>query len=281
MLPSRRGHPVRVPAALALLLATAAAGALTACGDSGGLRSAGATPAAQSPARLWPDLTPASSPAYDIGEVDNEVVKGVAVPGGDIREADPVAAVRAEITAHPDDYEGDKAPYRETARRMADCGSGGSDGSDGSDGPDGERGRCPVLRPYYRDLTGDGRPEMTLGFRLLPEKLTAVRVYTVEKDRLVRVMSYDDAVSAVELAGRTVIVRSPSEVAGYEYRLQWTWDPDQRAMLLTSDEMLRTDDGGKHTKRPSASPSPPPSPPPSPSASRSSSASASPSASAR
>ncbi len=88
-----------------------------------------------------------------------------------------------------------------------------------------------------------------------------------------RVMSYDDAVSAVELAGRTVIVRSPSEVAGYEYRLQWTWDPDQRAMLLTSDEMLRTDDGGKHTKRPAASPSP--------SASRSSSASPSPSASAR
>ncbi|MFB7086568.1 hypothetical protein [Streptomyces sp. NPDC056296] len=275
MLPSRRGHPVRVPAAVALLLATAAAGALTACGDSGGLRSAGATPAAQSPARLWPDLTPASSPAYDIGEVDNEVVKGVAVPGGDIREANPVAAVRAEITAHPDDYEGDEAPYRETARRMADCDSGGSDGTDG------ERGRCPVLRPYYRDLTGDGRPEMTLGFRLLPEKLTAVRVYTVEKDRLVRVMSYDDAVSAVELAGRTVIVRSPSEVAGYEYRLQWTWDPDQRAMLLTSDEMLRTDDGGKHTKRPSASPSTSPSASPSPPGPPSASRSASPSASAR
>ncbi|MGC9379676.1 hypothetical protein [Streptomyces sp. MH13] len=249
MLPSRRGRPARARTALALLLATAAAGALAACGDSGGLRSAGATPAAQSPARLWPDLTPASSPAYAIGEVDNEVVEGVTAPGGDIREADPVAAVRAEITAHPDDYEGDGAPYRETARRMADCGTGGAVGADGEDD------RCPVLRPYYRDLTGDGRPEMTLGFRLLPEKLTAVRVYTVEKDRLVRVMSYDDAVSAVELAGRAVIVRSPSEVAGYEYRLQWTWDPDQRAMLLTSDEMLRTDDGGKHTKRPFASPS--------------------------
>ncbi|MFC8101822.1 hypothetical protein [Streptomyces sp. NPDC057363] len=275
MLPSRRGRSARVPAALALLLATAASGALAGCGDAGGLRSAGATPAAQSPARLWPDLTPASTPAYDIGEVDNEVVKGVAVPGGDIREADPVAAVRAEITARPDDYRGDGAPYGETARRMADCGAAGVDRADGADSADdaaGERGRCPVLRPYYRDLTGDGRPEMTLGFRLLPEKLTAVRVYTVEKDRLVRVMSYDDAVSAVELAGRAVIVRSPSEVAGYEYRLQWTWDPDQRAMLLTSDEMLRTDDSGKHTKRPSASPSP--------SASASASRSAPPSASA-
>ncbi len=251
MPPSRRGRPARVPAALALLLATAAAaGALAACGDTGGLRAAGATPAARNPARLWPGLTPASSPAYDIGEVEHAVVEGVAVPGGDIRRADPVAAVRAEISAHPDDYAGAKAPYHETSVRMADC---------GADGAGAGEGRCPVLRPYYRDLTGDGRPEMTLGFRLLPEKLTAVRVYTVEKDRLVRVMSYEDAVSAVELAGRTVIVRSPSEVAGYEYRLQWTWDADQRAMLLTSDEMLRTDDGGRHTKRPSTSPSSSPS----------------------
>lgn len=243
MRPTRRGHPARVPATLALLLATAAAGMLAACGDAGGLRSAGATATAQSPALLWPDLTPASSPAYDIGEVDNEVVEGVAVPGGDIRRADPVAAVRAEIAAHPDDYARAGAPHHETAERMADCGARG------------ERSRCPVLRPYFRDLTGDGRPEMALGFRLLPDKLTAVRVYTVEKNRLVRIMSYDDAVSAVELAGRTVIVRSPSEVAGYEYRLQWTWDPDQRAMLLTSDEMLRTDDDGTHPKRPSSSPS--------------------------
>ncbi|MBH5128938.1 hypothetical protein ACGFWG_03800 [Streptomyces sp. NPDC048405] len=263
MPPSRRGRPARVPAALALLLATvAAAGALAACGDTGGLRAAGATPAARNPARLWPGLTPASSPAYDIGEVEHAVVEGVAVPGGDIRRADPVAAVRAEIAAHPDDYAGAKAPYHETSVRMADCGADGA----------GE-GRCPVLRPYYRDLTGDGRPEMTLGFRLLPEKLTAVRVYTVEKDRLVRVMSYEDAVSAVELAGRTVIVRSPSEVAGYEYRLQWTWDADQRAMLLTSDEMLRTDDGGRHTKRPSTSPSPSPSASSSPASSSPASAS--------
>ncbi|MEU1873643.1 hypothetical protein [Streptomyces sp. NPDC019793] len=249
MLPSRRGHPARVPAALALLLAAAATGALAACGDTGGLEDAGATPAARHPARLWPGLPPASSPAYDIGEVEHAPVKGVAVPGGDIRRADPVAAVRAEIAAHPDDYAGAKAPYHETSVRMADCGADGA--GDGG---------CPVLRPYYRDLTGDGRPEMTLGFRLLPDRLTAVRVYTVEKDRLVQVMSYEDAVSAVELAGRTVIVRSPSEVAGYEYRLQWTWDADQRAMLLTSDEMLRTDDGGQHTKRPSASPSASPAP---------------------
>ncbi|MGV9986386.1 hypothetical protein ACWEWP_02445 [Streptomyces olivaceus] len=265
MLPSRRGRPARVTAFAALLLVTAAAGALAGCGDTGGLRDAGATAAARSPARLWPGLPPASSPAYDIGEVEHARVEGVAVPGGDIRGADPAAAVRAEIAAHPDDYAGTGARYHETSARMADCGADDTeDTGHTGDAEDTARDGCPVLRPYYRDLTGDGRPEMALGFRLLPGRLTAVRVYTVEKDRLVRVMSYDDAVSAVELAGRAVVVRSPSEVAGYEYRLQWTWDADQRAMLLTSDEMLRADDGAAggdgHTGRPSPSASPSPSP---------------------
>ncbi|WP_282702436.1 hypothetical protein [Streptomyces sp. CC219B] len=227
----------RVPTtvAVALVLATAAG-----CGDTGGLESAGATPTAVSPVRLWPELTPASSPAYELGEVTTEVVEGVAVPDDDIRKVDPVAIVRAEIADSPDEYEGAKAPYYETARQMADCDAGG------------DRARCPVLTPYYRDLSGDGREDLTLGFRLLPDGLTAMRVYTVQKHRLVRVMSYDDAVSAVELAGRSVIVRAPSEVAGYEYRLQWTWDAEQNAMLLTNDEMLRIGNG---RPRPSGSPS--------------------------
>nr|WP_310433581.1 hypothetical protein [Streptomyces sp. 3330] len=242
------------------MLASVAVG----CGDAGELQGAGATPTAISPDKLWPDLTPASSPAFDIGEVDTEVVKGITVPDGDIREVDPVAVVRQEIAAHPGDYA--EGTYKETARRMADCGRSGAAGS-----------RCPVLRAYYRDLTGDGHDDLTLGFRQLPGNLTAVRVYTVRKDRLVEVMAYEDAVSGVELTGRSVIIRAPSEVAGYEYRLQWTWDQQQRAMLLTHDEMLRTG-GRKPSPHPSASPAPASSsasPSPSPSASASSSASAS------
>ncbi|MBN0047418.1 hypothetical protein JS756_25595 [Streptomyces actuosus] len=237
---SRRSRAALAAVAACGLLATA-----TACGDTGGLRGAGPTPTAISPVRLWPSLTPASSPAFDIDEVKHEAVKGVAVPGDDIRKVDPVAVVRAEIRANPKDYSGSKAQYRETAARMDDCGAGG------------DRARCPVLTPYYRDLTGDGHEELTLGFRQLPGPLTAVRVYTVEKHRLVQVMSWEDAVSGVELAGRSLIIRSPSDVAGYDYRLQWTWDPDQKTMLLTHDEMLRT--GGSrapvHPRRPAASPS--------------------------
>ncbi|MEU1177603.1 hypothetical protein ABZ464_08140 [Streptomyces sp. NPDC005820] len=230
--------------ALAVAAAALLASATAACGDAGGLQGAGATPTAISPDRLWPDLTPAASPAFEIGEVETEVVKGVTVPGGDIHEVDPVAVVRAEIAAHPGDY--GPGAYEETARRMSDCGKSGTAGR-----------ACPVLKAYYRDLTGDGRDDMTLGIRQLPGNLTAVRVYTVRGHRLVQVMAYEDAVTGVELAGRAVIIRAPSEVAGYEYRLQWTWDQQQHAMLLTHDEMLRTGNPRRSpTPHPSASASP-------------------------
>ncbi|WP_019075199.1 hypothetical protein [Streptomyces hokutonensis] len=233
-------RPLRTTALVALLLATAVA-----CGDTGALHAAGATPTATSPAKLWPNLAPAASPAYDFDEADTETVQGVTVPGDDIRKVDPIAVVRAEIAANPSDYVGSRAPYRGTAERIDDCAKGG------------DRSRCPVLKPYYRDLTGDGHDDLTLGFRLLPTKMTAVRVYTVEKHKLVQVMANDDAVSGVELAGRSVIIRSPSELAGYEYRVQWTWDAEQKAMLLTHDEFLRTGSRKHGVRR--ATPAPVPS----------------------
>ncbi|MEU6401226.1 hypothetical protein [Streptomyces sp. NPDC046985] len=240
-----RRRPAFVVALVALLLATAAA-----CGDAAGLRSAGATPTAVSPARLWPTLRPAASPAWPYGEMQIETVKGVGAPGEDIRKVDPVAIVRAEVAAHPDDYRAAKAPYRETAARLADCGEGGALGK-----------RCPVLTPYYRDLTGDGREDMMLGFRLYPTDQTAVRVYAFEGRRLVQVFADDDAVIGVELAGRTVIIRSPAGIAGYEYRTTWAWDAQQRAMVFSRDEFLRTGTHKPtraHTPAPTARPSPVP-----------------------
>jgi hypothetical protein len=240
--PGRSGRPARTRFAMAAVGVVLLGSVVVGCGDAGELQGAGATPTAISPDRLWPDLTPASRPAFDIGEVETEVVRGVTVPGGDIRAVDPVAVVRREIAQNPGDY--GPGAYAETARRMADCGKGGAKAAE-----------CPVLRAYYRDLTGDGHDDMTLGFRQLPGNLTAVRVYTVRKNRLVQIMGYEDAVSGVELAARSVIIRAPSEVAGYEYRLQWTWDQQQQAMLLTHDEMLRTG-RRKHPPRPSSSSTP-------------------------
>ncbi|MEV5877520.1 hypothetical protein AB0L75_25525 [Streptomyces sp. NPDC052101] len=250
-MPARR--PLRIAltaAAVALLAATAAA-----CGDAGGLRGAGATPTAVSPAKLWPDLRPASSPAYPYDVATREVVKGITVPGDDIHRVNAVDVVEAEIKAHPDDY-GSKGAYHATVDRLKDC------------RPGGDEARCPLLKPYYRDLTGDGRDDMTLGFRLYPTNQTAVRVYTVEKHRLVQVLADNDAILGVELAGRSLIERSPADISGYEYRTTWVWDSGQRAMVFSRDEYLHTGHG-RHAK-----PSPTPSATPSTTPSATSSASA-------
>ncbi|GHE09978.1 hypothetical protein [Streptomyces alanosinicus] len=247
-MPARRTVRTALASAVVALLATTAA----ACGDAGGLQGAGATPTAVSPARLWPDLRPASSPAYPYDVAHREIVKGITVPRDDIHEVDPVDVVEAEIKAHPDDY-GSKGAYHATVDRIKDCRSGG------------DEVRCPLLTPYYRDLTGDGRDDMTLGFRLYPTNQTAVRVYTVEKHKLVQVLADNDAILGVELAGRSLIERSPADISGYEYRTTWVWDPGQRAMVFSRDEYLHTG-AGRHSAKPSPSPSATPSAPPSASA---------------
>ncbi|MER6331262.1 hypothetical protein ABT298_18410 [Streptomyces sp. NPDC001034] len=240
-MPFRR--PVRAvlaAAAVALLSATAAA-----CGDAGQLQSAGPTQAADSPAKLWPDLRPASSPAYPYDVATRETVKGLTVHGGDIRAVDPVDVVEAELKAHPDDY-GSKGAYHATVDRVKEC------------RPGGDRALCPLLKPYYQDLTGDGRPDLTLGFRLYPTNQTAVRVYTVEGSHLVQVLADNDAILGVELAGRALIERNPADISGYEYRTTWEWDPGQRAMVFSRDEYLHTG-AGRGPRKPTASPSASPS----------------------
>ncbi|MFG2932296.1 hypothetical protein [Streptomyces achromogenes] len=237
--------PARRPARTALALAAVAllSATATACGDTGGLRGAGPTTTAVSPTRLWPDLRPASSPAYPYAVATRETVKGVTVPGGDIRKVDPVDVVEAELKGHPGDY-GPKGTYHATVDRVRQC------------RPGGERDRCPLLKPYHRDLTGDGRADLTLGFRLYPTNQTAVRVYTAEGHRLVQVLADNDALLGVELAGRALIERSPADTSGYEYRTTWVWDPGQRAMVFSRDEYLHVGDGphGRRTPSPSASP---------------------------
>ncbi|MFD9461420.1 hypothetical protein [Streptomyces sp. NPDC060027] len=238
------GDPRR--AVLAAAVAAVLAASLAGCGDSGAPRAAGATSTAVGPTRLWPQLPPASTPAIDYGEADTETVKGVTAPGDDIHQVDPVAVVRAEVAAHPDDYSGPHAMYAQTVQQLKDCGEGGTRG-----------GKCPVLQAYYRDLTGDGKDDMVLGIRF-PAHQLAVRVYAFLRHRLVQVMGTSDSVVSVELAGRDVIIRSPSTLPGYEFRTVWSWDPHQNAMLAARDEILRVGPPtppGRPTSAPPTSPS--------------------------
>ncbi|MFI6530433.1 hypothetical protein [Streptomyces uncialis] len=264
---------------IALLLPLAVL--LGACGNPGDLESAGPATTAVGPARLWPDLPPASTPAYDYGEAETETVDGFALPRDDIRTLDPLAVLRAQAKQHPDTFTGPLALDEDTAKKITRCGSDGSDGSDSSGGPDGSDGSdgsggsddgsgasgsdgsdsaggagsrgCPVLKEQYRDLTGDGRDDLIIGIRL-PDDQLAVRVFTHEGDELTQIMSTSDAVTGVELAGRDLVIRAVSGIPGYEYRTVWSWDRHQEAMLPTKDEFLRVDGAGGTPKSPAPRP---------------------------
>ncbi|MFG3282921.1 hypothetical protein [Streptomyces sp. NPDC048111] len=220
--------------ALLVPLLTAVGGLLlSGCGGAGHLEGSGATPTAVGPIHLWPDMPPATATPNDYGETDTEQVPGIKVPNGDVHRLNPVAVVQAEVKAHPNTYSGADGLYDETVRQLNAC----------KQKPAG----CPVLKPYYRDLTGDGRDELILGIRM-PDQNLAVRCYMPAKDGgLIRIMSTVDQIISVDLAGRDVILRSVSAgMPGYEYRTAWSWDDHQQAMLPTRDEIVRNKQGGKH-----------------------------------
>lgn len=250
------------------------------CGDPGDLRGAGSTPTAEAPTRLWPKLPPPSAPAEDYGTIESLPVKGVDVPGGDLRKVNPVAVAKADFNENPGMYSRSDAVYKETAENLAKCDTDAADGADDT----GDAG-CPVLKAYYRDLTGDGEDDLIVGIRLArghAENLD-IRAYAVEKRQLTQIMEMGDAVLGVELAGHEVVVRAVSGMPGYEYRTVWSWDSHQKSMLPTTDEIVRSPNApkGKTSRKPepAASARPVPSPGGSPSASAGTSASASPSGS--
>lgn len=248
---TRRSAPPATALVAAGVLALAAAG----CGAAGEgrLESAGPTSTAVGPVQLWPGLPPATNPPIDYGETDNARVPGITVTAGDVHTVDPMAVVRAEVRARPDTVSGPNGVYAGTVRAIGACAGGA-----GSAG-------CPLMEPYYHDLTGDGRDELIAGIRL-PDQQVAVLVYRAEKGGLTRVMSTVEQVISVELAGRDLIMRVGSAgIPGYEYRTAWSWDEDQGSMLPARDEIVRVRPPGSVPSV--AAPSAPPTPPATPQAS--------------
>lgn len=227
--------------ARAALVAGAGAALLGGCDTGGELKSAGEAPTAIGPARLWPQLPPASAAPYDYGEGATARIPGITVPHDDVHQLDPVAVVQADLKATTSRSSGSDELPADTVRKITACRSAPA--------------ACPVLQPYYRDLTGAGRDDMVLGVQRSDGRIS-VRVYMAEAGGLTRIMAVSDSVISVELAGRDVIMRVPSAIAGYEYRTAWSWDDHQRAMLPTRDEILRKAPEVAPTGRPSAKPSP-------------------------
>ncbi|WP_415951783.1 hypothetical protein [Streptomyces sp. KLOTTS4A1] len=237
---------------VALLGVTAAA-----CDDPGGLEGAGATPSAVGPARLWPELPPATNDRQDdLGDAEPETVPGIKAPEADLREADALAVVQAEVRAHPGgagEQSGEDALPEGIAAKILAC-----------EGQAGDKD-CPVLAPYYRDLTGNGRDELILGINLGDRDAygIGIRVYTHDTEgsgRLLRIMSTTQPVISAELAGQDLIVRSPAHFGGYEFRDVWSWDAASRSMLPTRMEIVRAPDADGPS-RPALSDAPTPTDP--------------------
>ncbi|MFG2295570.1 hypothetical protein [Streptomyces sp. NPDC048603] len=225
---------------------------LTGCGtDTGGLAGAGATATASGPVHLWPHRQGATVLPPAPGGEPPQYVRGLPpVVDQNVHGVDPVALVQAELKAHGDQVVGPDGMPAGTADAIRSCEPGqAGDGRDaGRDSP-----RCPVLKPYYRDLTGNGKDELIMGIEFPgPEHELAVRVYTADPDgRLNRIMATTQPAVSVELAGPAVIVRAPSGNPGYELATAWSYDVNQRAMLPTREQITRV------TPAPTPTPTPP------------------------
>ncbi|WP_424211790.1 hypothetical protein ACN20G_06640 [Streptomyces sp. BI20] len=214
---------LRLPALLAGALLV-----LTGCGTPGGLVSAGPTQTASGPVHLWPRRVGASVAPADPGGAPPEYVTGLPpVRGQDVHTVDPLRLVLAELDAHGAVDVGPDGMPPETAAAIRACRTPG--------------GSCPVLAPYYRDLTGNHKDELIIGIEYGgPDRLMAVRVYTADPDgRLNRIMATVEPVISVEMAGRDVILRAPSGNAGYELITAWSYEESRRSMLPTREQIVR------------------------------------------
>ncbi|MFJ9941548.1 hypothetical protein [Streptomyces erythrochromogenes] len=218
----------RAPA-LAVLSALVVLPLLAGCGDTGGLVGAGATATASGPVHLWPDRLGATVPPADPAGAPPEYVKGIPpVRDQDVHAVDLVSLVQAELRAHPKTGVGADGMPAETAAAIKAC-------KDGAAEPE----SCPVLAPYYRDLTGNGKDELIVGIEF-PDRMMSVRVYTADRDgRLNRIMATTQTVVSVELAGRDLVLRVPSGNRGYELVTAWSWEEKQGTMLPTREQIVR------------------------------------------
>lgn len=207
--------------------------ALLGCGTHDGLRAAdqGApAPRAQGPYRLWPERPPAPpAPDEGHGATAPEVVPGVEVPGGRLRDVPPLDVLGADIgreLRELADPPGDVAAQDDRPGILRSC-------------ADPAAGTCPVRQAHYRDLTGDGREELILGIERPDHQLT-LRVYAYRGGQLLRIMDTSHRVTSVELTARDLIVRSATGTPAHESRDIWAWSPEQGVMLPRLMEIVRT-----------------------------------------
>ncbi|MFD8542425.1 hypothetical protein [Streptomyces sp. NPDC059649] len=190
-------------------------------GTTGEPRSAGATPVASAPARLWPDRAPAPQPPPDkTGQDGPSPLPGLPrVPSGNIRTLDALAVVKAQIAEDARHH----APAfdKATERKINQCGD--------------EPRHCPVRAPEYQDLTHDGKDELIVGIEGAEHTL-AVWAYMLRGGVVNRILDTAGTPLSVEVSDGDVIMREPTGSPGYEMRTVHAWDERRQTMEIRTME---------------------------------------------
>ncbi len=220
-----RRRLLRALGALAVLAAAA-----TGCASAGEPVGAGRTAPASAPSKLWPQATPAPSPSgpqHD-GETAAKVPGVAPVPSGDIHKVDAYAAVRAEVKANRDSVTGADALDDSTAAKVTSSCSAG------------QQRNCPIRKPVYSDLTGDGHEDLIVGIEM-EDHFLSLRAYTLVKGELTRVLSTVAQPSSIEVAGRDLIVWEPWTTPHYALRSVYTWNAQSHYMDFRRYEIRRAE----------------------------------------
>ncbi|MFG2293350.1 hypothetical protein [Streptomyces sp. NPDC048603] len=212
-------HRPALAALSALLAATAG------CADIEGLQSDGDLGEAHAPLTLWKGLRPSPPPPGDDPGVPAAVPGLPAVPSGSMRGVDPLAVVRADITAaaRRDGGTGRLVDPR-ALRRLALCTQAVDSGGKAGAG-------CPVRPAVLHDLTGDGKEDLITALDL-DGRLSELRVYSVRNGRITRVLSRRAVLEGVEVAAEHLAVREPTSDRGLVAVSDYVWDPDAGTMEL-------------------------------------------------
>jgi hypothetical protein len=187
---SGRSAAVLLAAVLLPLGATAGCAADSGLHDAGPARPVSSWP---SPVLLWPAVEPARSPAAQASpSVAADPLPGLTAAGDDIRVLDPRAILGADPALRGDE-------------RAALNGCTG----------------CQVLTPEYRDLTGDGRPELIVAV-LTAAQHGYLHVYRLREHRVLPALdlSVPDGFTA-ETQGTDLVVDEPGSATRTTTRYSW------------------------------------------------------------
>ncbi|MER5354479.1 hypothetical protein ABT093_29630 [Kitasatospora sp. NPDC002551] len=217
----------RLPALLLGLLAAAPLALATGCGAPGGLRDHGtaepvAPPLASVP--LWPGQATAPPPDPAAGRTPEpapQPVPDVTVPGQDVTAVD----VRALLAKDPG--------VSQDERRALDPCAG-----------------CEIRDAEYRDLTGDGRPELLVVVGLAD--MDVLHVYAASGDRLMPVLRVQllKRFGAVTI-GTDLLLYEPTTIQSRTSR-RYGWDGAR--LVLTDQKVEGTGPTPEPEPTPTASP---------------------------